>query len=137
MVIVSKYQVDSQSTIYLLIRKLMTGIPDLMLSFGNNISNFIKEIRSVETDIHARGEDPGNLFLKLFTTYDDCSSDNGPFTCYIFMLENQYNNTTLKFYSKDFMYEAEVKSNEIKDELNFKGNSKVEDQILTLKAEIG
>ena len=49
--IVSKSQVDNQSTVTLVLEKLMTGIPDHMASSVNNISNFNKEIRSVGTDI--------------------------------------------------------------------------------------
>ena len=39
-VFVSKYQVDSQSNITHLIRNIFTAIPDLVVSFGNNISDF-------------------------------------------------------------------------------------------------
>ena len=85
--IVSKYQVDSRSTITLLLRKLTTGMPDLMDQFGNNINYFNKDILSVGTTLRARGQDPGNLLLQLFATYADCSSDHGPFTQYIEMLE--------------------------------------------------
>ena len=73
---------------------------------------------------------------QLFATYDDCSSDNGPFTCYIEILENQYNNGKIKLESKDLMYKLEVTYNDLKDKIKFKGNSKLEDPILSLKAEI-
>ena len=78
-VIVSKSQVDSQSTIKLLLAKLTPGIPDLVELFGKNIGDFNKEIRSSGTDIRPHWEDPDKLFLYLFATYADCILDNGPF----------------------------------------------------------
>ena len=60
----------------------------LMESFVNKISNFIKETRSIETDIFARGEDLVNLLLQIFETFAACSSDNGTLTHSIEMLEN-------------------------------------------------
>ena len=87
----------------------MPGIPDLMASFVKNISDFNKDIRFVGNDLHTRGEDPENLLLQLFETYADYSLDNGPFTPYIEMLENKYNNGTLNLESKDFMDKTEVK----------------------------
>ena len=52
------------------------------------------------------------------------------------MLENQYNDGTLKLEFKDITNKVEIKYNELKDKTNFKGNSTVEDPILALKAEI-
>ena len=101
-----KYQVYSLSKITLLIRKLMTGIPDLMASLGNNIANFKKDIHSVVTAFRARGEDLGNLLPQLLKTYDYCSSYIGPFTRYIKILENQYNNGILNLESKYLMEKA-------------------------------
>ena len=82
-VIISKFQVDSQSKIYLLIGKLTTGISDLMAPFGKKTANFNKEIRSIGNTLSEIGEESGNILLKLLTTYDDCSSINGPFPCCI------------------------------------------------------
>ena len=61
-VITSKSQVDIISTITLLLGKLTTRMLDITASFGNNIANFNKDIRSVGTSICARGEYPVNLF---------------------------------------------------------------------------
>ena len=41
-VIASKSQVDSRSTIKLLLSKLTTGMPDIMELFGKNIGDFNK-----------------------------------------------------------------------------------------------
>ena len=49
--VISKYQLDSQFTVILLLEKLTDGIPDIMKSFGNNISDYNKDILSVETMI--------------------------------------------------------------------------------------
>ena len=95
-----------------------------MDSFENNIANFNKEIRSVGTALRECGEDPGNLFLQLFVTYADCSLDNDPFTHYIEKLQNKYNDGTLSLESKYLMDKAEVRYNNLKDKLNFKGNCK-------------
>ena len=96
-----------------------------MESFGNNITYFNKEIRCVENALCAHEEDLGKLLTQIFTTYADCSQDNGPFIHYIEMPENQYNYRTLKWEYKDLMDKAEVKYNDLKDTLKFKGNSKV------------
>ena len=101
----SKSQVGSWFEITLLLGKLMTEITDLMSSFGNNITDFNKEIWSIWTDLCAHGGDPGNLLPQLFETHDDCSLDHGPFTRYIEMLENQYNGT-LKLGLKNLMYKV-------------------------------
>ena len=69
----------------------MNGIPDLMASFGNNISDFNRDTRSIGASLRARGEDPGNLSPKLFATYDYFSLDNGIYIRYIEIMENQYN----------------------------------------------
>ena len=122
--------------ITLSIRKLTTGVPELMVSLGNIIADFNKQIWSVGTDIFAHEQDPGNLFPQLFATYADCSSDNGPFTKYIEILDNQYNNGTHKLESKDINQKAKVEYNKLKDKVKFEGNSKVKDPVLTLKAEI-
>ena len=79
---------DNLSTITLLLVNLTTGMPDIMASFGNNIANFNKYIRSIGTDICAYGDDPGNLLPHLFATYAYSSLDHGPFTHYIEVLEN-------------------------------------------------
>ena len=89
----------------------MPGIPDLMASFVINISDFNKDIRFFGNDLHTRGEDPENLLPQLFETYADCSLDNGPFTRYIEMLEDKYNNGTLNLESKDLKDKIELKYN--------------------------
>ena len=134
--IVYKQQVDSQSIITPLLRNLTTGISDLMAQFGNNIDYFNTYILYVGTDICARWDDLGNLLPQLFANYDDCISYNGPFTCYIEMLENHYNDGTLNLEYKDLMYKAEVNYNQLKDKLKFKVKSKVEYLILALNSEI-
>ena len=85
----SKFQVDSRSTINLLLGKLTAGMPDLMMSLGNKIANFNKEICSLGTSLRARGEDMGNFLPQIFATYADCSLDHGPFIHYIRILDNQ------------------------------------------------
>ena len=54
----------------------------------------------------AHGEEMGNLLPQIFATYYDCIPDNVPFTRYIEILENKYNNGTQKFWYKDLMYKA-------------------------------
>ena len=120
-VIVSKSQVYSQYAITLLLGKLTTEMADIMASFGNNIYGFNKEIWYIGTELCARGEDPGNLLPQLFKTYYDCSTDNGPFTCYIEILENQYNDGTLNLEYKDIMDNSEVEYNNLKDKIYFNG----------------
>ena len=108
----------------------------LVASFRNKIANFNKQIRSIGTALRAHGEDPCDLLPQLFAAYADFSSDNGPFTGYIDILENQYNYGTLSLESKYLIDREKVKYNDIKDKLKFKGKSKLEDPILELKAEI-
>ena len=49
------------------------------------------------------------LLPQIFESYADISSDNGPFTCYIDILENQSNDGTLNLASKYLMDMAEVR----------------------------
>ena len=53
-VIVYKTQVDSQYIINLLLTKLTTGMPDLMVSLEKNTAYLNKYIRSIGTALHAR-----------------------------------------------------------------------------------
>ena len=94
-IIVYKSPFDSQFTITLLLGKLTIGMKYLRASFVNNITNFNKYICSIGTALRSYGEEPEKILPQLFTTYAHCSSDNGPFTCYIEMLENQYNDETI------------------------------------------
>ena len=87
-VIMSKSQVGCKSTINLLRGKLTTGMIDKMATSGNSIAIFNKYVLSIVTAFHACGEDPGNLLPQISVTYSDFSSDNGPFTRYIEILEN-------------------------------------------------
>ena len=104
--IVSNSQVDTQSTITLLLVKLTTGMTDIMALLGKNISGLNNETRTVGNDLSSCGGGACNLLPHIFTTFSDCSSDNGPFTCYIEMLENQYNDGTINLESKDIMDKA-------------------------------
>ena len=88
-VTVSKSQVDIWSTITLLLEKLKTRMPSLMVSFGNNITDFNKDIIFVGTSICAHEEETDNLFTQILSTYAECISDNGPLTRYSEMLEKQ------------------------------------------------
>ena len=103
----------------------------LMASFGNNIANFNKDTHSIGTDLLAHREDPGNLLPHLFATYYNCSLDNGPFKHYIEILENLYNCGTINLESKYLIDNAEVKYNNLKDNLKLKRSSKVEDPMGT------
>ena len=125
-----KYHVDSWSTINPLLETITAGISYLMASFGNNIAIFNKETCSIGTDLHAHGYKTGKILLQLFATYDDRSSDNGPFTRYIETLENHYNDGTINLKWKDIMDKEKVKYNKLKDKIKFNGSYKAEDPIL-------
>ena len=59
-----------------------------------------------------------------------------PFTLYIKIMENHYNNGTLKLESKDLTEKEEFKYNKLKDKVMFKVKSRVEYPVLALEAEI-
>ena len=127
----SKSQVDGQSTITLLLGKLTTGIPYLIESFGNNILLYLLELISVHvgrirTTSYCSSSQPILIVV----------SENGPFTCYIEMPENKYNNGTLNLEPNDLIYNTEVNYKKLKYKLKFKGNSKLEYPILALNSEI-
>ena len=73
---------------------------------------------------------------QIYATYADRSLDNLPLTGYIEMLEDQYNDGTRHLYSKDLMAKTEVNYNDIKSELKFRVNSKIQYLMLALKDEI-
>ena len=52
------------------------------------------------------------------------------------MLENHYNDVTLDLDSEDPTGKEEVRYKELKDKVKFKENSKVDELVLSLKAEI-
>ena len=74
-----------------------------MASFGNNIANFNKDVCSNGTAICAHKEDQVNILMQLFVTYDDWCLYNGPFTGYVDIMENQYNDGKISLESKYLM----------------------------------
>ena len=52
------------------------------------------------------------------------------------MTENQYNDGTLNLESKDLTDKSEIKYNELRDKIKFKGNSRAEYPIFELRSEI-
>lgn len=143
-VIISKSQVDTRSTINLLMGKLTTGMADIMASHSNNITVFNAEVNETLQKLQSRGKSGANeldLIPQLFRTYMSCCTSDTPFYRYIEGLENKHNDRDITLTTKMLMDKAETKYEELKDKAKFtsgpgKGLMDNESDVVALRAEI-
>ena len=105
-----------------------------MASLGNKIADFNKDIHSVVTYFRAFGEDPGNLFPQVFTTYDDCSSDIWTFYVLHQDAEKSVQQWHTGFGFKVSHLEVRSKLQRSQRQIQVQGKSRVDDPVLALKA---
>jgi hypothetical protein len=146
-VILAKSQVDTRATIALLMGKLTTGLPNIMASHGNNITEFNAEVMETLRKLQSRGKGGSteiDLLPQLFVAYSSCGSPDTPIHRYIEHLENRHNDGDITLSTKSLMDKAETKYEELKDKVKFThndnsmgmGNKESEGEIMALKAEI-
>jgi hypothetical protein len=142
-VVIGKSQVDTRSTIMLLMGKLNAGMANIMASHNNNITAFNAEINEIIQKLQSRGKggaDDLDLLSQLFVTYMSCGSSDTPFYRYIESLENKYIDGDITLTTKVLMDKAELKYEELKDKMKFtaandKSPKANEGDIVALRAE--
>lgn len=141
-VILAKSQVDTRSTVTLLMGKVTTGMPNIMAAHSNNITAFNAEVNEIIQKLEARGKGGAELDLtpQLFTTYQGCSTSDAPFYRYIETLENAYNDGSTNLTTKTLMEKAEIKYEELKDKAKLtmggKTNLSADTDVVALRAEL-
>jgi hypothetical protein len=121
-VILAKSQVDTKATIALLVGKLTTGMTNIMVSHGNNITEFNAEVMETLRKLQSRGKGGSteiDLLPQLFVAYASCGSSDTPFHRYIEHLENRHNDGDITLSTKSLMDKAETKYEELKDKVKF------------------
>ena len=132
--VISESTLETKSTVNHMWGKLTTGLPGIMAGHSNNIQLFNRDVKSIQGDLRARGENPDNIIPQLFSTYYNCEGTNSPLGRFIEFLENSYNAGTV-LTSADLMYKVEEKYKELKERQLVQGPKK-DDEIVALKAEL-
>jgi hypothetical protein len=132
--VISKSTLETNSTVNHLWGKLTTGLPRIMAGHSNNIQLFNHDVKVIQEDLQARGQNPDNIIPQLFSTYYNCEGSNSPLGQFIEFLENSYNlGTTMT--ASDLMFKVEEKYKELKECQLVQGPKK-NDKIVTLKTEL-
>jgi hypothetical protein len=132
--VISESTLETKSTVNHMWGKLTTGLPGIMAGHSNNIQLFNRDVKSIQGDLRARGENPDNIVPQLFSTYYNCEGTNSPLGRFIEFLENSYNAGTA-LTSAELMYKVEEKYKELKERQLVQGPKK-DDEIVALKAEL-
>jgi len=64
-IVISESQIETRSTINLLLSKLTSGLPKLMEEHGNNIKEFNMEVKRIVKQVRSSGGNPGDLLPQL------------------------------------------------------------------------
>jgi hypothetical protein len=105
-----------------------------MAGHSNNIQLFNRDVKVIQEDLRARGQNPDNILPQLFSTYYSCEGTNSPLGRFIEFLENSYNAGTAMTAS-DLMRQVEEKYKELKERQLVQGPKK-DEELLALKAEL-
>jgi hypothetical protein len=132
--VISESTLETKSTVNHLWGKLTTGLPGIMAGHSNNIQLFNRDVKVIQEDLRARGQNPDNILPQLFSTYYSCEGTNSPLGRFIEFLENSYNAGTAMTAS-DLMRQVEEKYKELKERQLVQGPKK-DEELLALKAEL-
>jgi hypothetical protein len=132
--VISESTLETKSTVNNLWGKLTTGLPALMQGHSNNVQLFNWDVKSLQEDLQAQGQDPDNIILQLFTTYYGCEGTNSPLGRFIEILENSYNGG-VDMTASELMFKVKEKYKELKEWQQIQGLKK-NDEIVALKAQL-
>jgi hypothetical protein len=132
--VISESTLETKSTVNHLWGKLTTGLPGIMAGHSNNIQLFNRDVKVIQEDLRARGQNPDNILPQLFSTYYSCEGTNSPLGRFIEFLENSYN-SGVNLTANDLMFKVEEKYKELKERQLVQG-AKKDDDIIALKAEL-
>lgn len=133
--IIQESTITTKSTTNHMWSKLTSGMPDILAGHGNNIVKFNEEIRLVQKQLVARGEDPTNILPQLFTTYKGCESVESSFGRFMENLEFAHDQGTKALSVNILMSEVETKYKTLVEQQKFKsGSGKPKDDFVALQA---
>ncbi|MGL5918059.1 MAG: hypothetical protein ACRCYM_02330, partial [Cetobacterium sp.] len=132
--VISESTLETKSTVNNLWGKLTTGLPAIMQGHSNNIQLFNRDVKSLQEDLRARGQNPDNILPQLFTTYYGCEGTNSPLGRFIEFLENSYN-AGVDMTASELMFKVEEKYKELKERQQIQGLKK-DEEIVALKAQL-
>ncbi len=129
--------VDTRATSSKLWKTINSGMPEIMEEHGNNVTAFNDEIRLVQNELFARGEDPTNIVPQLFEAYEGMHNGEGKMGRYVELISNRYS-AGEDFTDVSLMEAIDTKYRELteNDDKTTKTKSKAEDQILALQSQI-
>ena len=132
-VIISESHIDTNATI----SNIRTQLSNLNLyigEIGNDISKFNDHVRTLMTQLTARGEDSLDLLVNLFKGYSACSDK--AFVDYINRKKEDYDEGGATLEPEDLMKFAETKYKILKQEGKWNAPTPDKQEILALKAQI-
>ena len=132
--VISESTLETKSTVNNLWGKLTTGLSALMQGHSDNIQLFNRDVKSLQEDLRAHGQDPDNILPQLFMTYYGCEGTNSPLGRFIEFLENSYNGG-VDMTASELMFKVEEKYKELKERQQIQGLKK-DDEIVALKAQL-
>jgi hypothetical protein len=132
--VISESTLETKSTVNNLWGKLTTGLPDLMAGHSNNVQLFNRDVKALQENLRARGQNPDNIIPQLFSTYYNCEGTNSPLGRYIEYLENAFNNG-MDLNSNELMFKVEEKYKELKERHQIHGQKK-DEELVALKAQL-
>jgi hypothetical protein len=126
--VISESTLETKSMVNHLWGKLTMGLPGIMAGHSNNIQLFNRDVKVIQEDLRARGQDLDNIIPQLFSTYYNCEGTNSPLGRFIDFLENSYNAGTAMMAS-DLMRQVEEKYKELTERQLVQGPKKDEEII--------
>ncbi|CAB9525983.1 unknown protein [Seminavis robusta] len=130
--IIQESTIETKSTMNSLWTKITAGMPSMMEERGNNILKFNDDVRSVQKQLRARGENPEHLIPQLLSVYANCEDEDTPFHRYIETVENNYNEGTLELTTDTLMHKADQKYKDLIEKDMFRGSTKKDEAIVAL-----
>ncbi len=128
---------DTRATTNVYFTKLNSGMQEIMESHGSNIVAFNDEIRLIQAELTARGEDAHKIVPQLFQVYEDVHKGEGKMGRYVELLSNQYTNGT-DYTASQLMAQVEAKYRELTEAEDVQGKEKKDDdaKIVALQAQV-
>ncbi len=128
---------DTRATTNVYFTKLNSGMQEIMESHGSNIVAFNDEIRLIQSELTARGEDAHKIVPQLFKVYEDVHKGEGKMGRYVELLSNQYTNGT-NYTASELMAQVEAKYRELTEADDVQGKDKKDDDatIVALQAQV-
>ena len=112
--VIQESTLQTKSTMNSLWGKLTAGLPSIMNAHANNIVAFNTEVREIQRQLRARGQDASDIIPQLFSVYSGCEGEETAFSRFMEYMENDYSNGNFVD-AEHLMFKAEEKYKELKE----------------------